>query len=45
MRLDAVERRRRENRAEGQRLRMMLRFESALWSGGVTHVEQRSATR
>ncbi|MFL5306516.1 MAG: ribonuclease HII [Polyangia bacterium] len=36
--LDAVERRRRENRAEGQRLRMMLRFESALWSGGVTHV-------
>jgi ribonuclease HII len=36
--LDAIERRRRENRAEGQRLRMMLRFETGLWAGGVTRV-------
>ena len=36
--LDAVERRRRDNRAEGQRLRMMLRFETTLWSNGVLHV-------
>ncbi len=36
--LDAVARRRMENRAEGQRLRQLLRFESALWAGGVLHV-------
>jgi ribonuclease HII len=36
--LDAVARRRRANRAEGQRLRTMLRYESALWSTGVAHV-------
>ncbi len=36
--LAAVARRRRDNRAEGQRLRMMLRFETTLWSSGVTHV-------
>jgi ribonuclease HII len=34
--LAAVERRRRENRAEGQRLRTMLRYERELWAGGVT---------
>jgi len=36
--LAAVARRRRANRAEGQRLRKMLRFETALWASGVTHV-------
>ena len=36
--LAAVARRRRANRAEGQRLRMMLRYETALWTTGVTHV-------
>jgi ribonuclease HII len=36
--LDAVARRRRANRAEGQRLRTMLRYETALWSTGVAHV-------
>jgi len=36
--LDAVARRRGENRAEGQRLRHLLRFENALWAGGVVHV-------
>lgn len=36
--LDAVARRRRENRAEGQRLRKLLRFENALWANGVTRV-------
>jgi ribonuclease HII len=36
--LDAIARRRRDNRAEGQRLRMMLRFETSLWTEGVTHV-------
>jgi ribonuclease HII len=36
--LAAVARRRRDNRAEGQRLRTMLRFENALWSAGVVHV-------
>jgi ribonuclease HII len=34
--LDAVQRRRRDNRAEGQRLRHMLRFEQELWARGVT---------
>jgi ribonuclease HII len=36
--LDAVARRRGENRAEGQRLRHLLRFENALWAGGVLHI-------
>jgi ribonuclease HII len=36
--LDAVARRRRDNRSEGQRLRMMLRFETNLWAQGVSHV-------
>jgi ribonuclease HII len=36
--LDAVERRRFENRSEGQRLRKLLRYESALWANGVLHV-------
>jgi len=36
--LTAVARRRRANRAEGQRLRTMLRYETALWSTGVAHV-------
>ncbi len=36
--LEAVARRRRDNRSEGQRLRMMLRFETNLWAEGVTHV-------
>ena len=36
--LEAVARRRRDNRAEGQRLRMMLRYETALWSQGTVHV-------
>jgi ribonuclease HII len=36
--LEAVARRRRANRAEGQRLRTMLRFETALWNGGTMHV-------
>ena len=34
--LEAVHRRRRDNRAEGQRLRHMLRFEQELWSRGVS---------
>ncbi len=36
--LDAIARRRRDNRSEGQRLRTMLRFETALWDGGVTRI-------
>jgi ribonuclease HII len=36
--LDAVSRRRRANRAEGQRLRTMLRFETALWIQGTVYV-------
>jgi len=36
--LAAVARRRRANRAEGQRLRTMLRYENLLWSTGVAHV-------
>lgn len=36
--LEAVERRRRENRAEGQRLRHMLSFESRLWAEGIAEV-------
>jgi ribonuclease HII len=34
----AIERRRRANRAEGQRLRQLLSFETALWEQGVSHV-------
>jgi ribonuclease HII len=36
--LAAIERRRRGNRAEGQRIRKMLRFEHELWDTGVVHV-------
>jgi ribonuclease HII len=36
--LDAIERRRRDNRAEGQRLRKLLRYETALWTTGIIHV-------
>ena len=36
--LDAIARRRRDNRAEGQRLRTMLRFETTLWDGGITRI-------
>jgi ribonuclease HII len=36
--LAAIERRRYANRAEGQRLRTMLRFENALWARGLTLV-------
>lgn len=36
--LAAVERRRHDNRAEGQRLRHLLRYEYALWDAGVVHV-------
>jgi ribonuclease HII len=36
--LAAVEKRRRENRAEGQRLRTLLRFERALWGTGLVAV-------
>lgn len=36
--LDAVARRRRDNRSEGQRLRNMLRYETALWTTGVARI-------
>jgi ribonuclease HII len=36
--LDAVDRRRRANRSEGQRLRTILRYERELWDRGVVHV-------
>jgi ribonuclease HII len=36
--LAAVERRRHENRAEGQRLRVLLRYEVSLWTAGITRV-------
>src|SRR5215831_7803379 len=36
--LNAVARRREEDRAEGQRLRRLLRYENALWASGVLHV-------
>jgi ribonuclease HII len=36
--LEQVRKRRRENRAEGQRLRHLLRYETALWERGVTVV-------
>jgi ribonuclease HII len=36
--LQAVRRRRFDNRSEGQRLRTLLRYERALWGAGVVHV-------
>ncbi len=36
--LDAITRRRSDNRSEGQRLRKLLRYESALWAAGIVHV-------
>lgn len=36
--LESIEKRRRKNRAEGQRLRKLLRFETELWDAGVTRV-------
>jgi ribonuclease HII len=36
--LAAIARRRFENRSEGQRLRKLLQYETALWSTGVLHV-------
>lgn len=36
--LEAVARRRAENRSEGQRLRKLLQYESPLWRAGVLHV-------
>jgi ribonuclease HII len=36
--LAAIEKRRHKNRAEGQRLRHMLRFEGELWESGIAHV-------
>lgn len=36
--LEAIDRRRRENRSEGQRLRTLLRYERELWGRGVVHV-------
>jgi ribonuclease HII len=36
--LDAIARRRAENRSEGQRLRKLLQFESSLWAAGVLHI-------
>jgi ribonuclease HII len=36
--LDAIARRRQGNRSEGQRLRKMLRFETALWTTGITRI-------
>src|SRR5579872_3256167 len=36
--LHAIARRRAGNRSEGQRLRNLLQFETALWAAGVVHV-------
>jgi ribonuclease HII len=36
--LEAVARRRRDNRSEGQRLRTMLRYETTLWQSGILRV-------
>jgi ribonuclease HII len=36
--LNAIQRRRAENRSEGQRLRKILRYETALWAAGIVHV-------
>src|SRR5512144_2365591 len=35
---ESILRRRRENRAEGQRLRHLLRYETALWERGVSRI-------
>jgi ribonuclease HII len=34
----AIDRRRRDNRSEGQRLRGILRYERTLWASGIVHV-------
>lgn len=36
--LEQIEKRRRKNRAEGQRLRKLLRYETELWKQGIVHV-------
>ncbi len=36
--LEAIDKRRRKNRSEGQRLRHMLRFEGELWASGITRI-------
>jgi ribonuclease HII len=36
--LDAIERRRHRNRADGQHLRLLLRYETELWAAGVVHI-------
>ncbi|MDB4975129.1 MAG: Ribonuclease [Myxococcaceae bacterium] len=36
--LSAIAKRRFENRSEGQRLRKLLQYETALWSAGILHV-------
>jgi ribonuclease HII len=36
--LDAIARRRSANRSEGQRLRQLLRYETALWATGIVHI-------
>ena len=36
--LEAIERRRRRNRADGQHVRFLLRFETTLWSRGLTRI-------
>lgn len=36
--LDAINQRRSANRSEGQRLRTMLRYETALWKSGIIHI-------
>lgn len=36
--LAAVSKRRRSNRSEGQRIRHLMRFETALWSAGIENV-------
>jgi ribonuclease HII len=36
--LAAIDVRRKESRSEGQRLRTILRYERALWDGGIVHV-------
>lgn len=36
--LAAIEDRRRRNRSEGQRLRTILRYETALWDEGIVHI-------
>jgi ribonuclease HII len=36
--LEAIDRRRRRNRADGQHVRFLLRFETALWASGVSRI-------